>query len=190
MMNFTCKTQLLLQLILGVQRSAVVAISSQSCSSLQQLSTPWWLFYYSNHHCHLEINQRTALWGKTFGEFKHMWWADKILLFIKGRATLEKLKTSVVYMRFWVLHQCCFIHDKFSSFNNLDLIADKPLRWRFIGPCKLFEGLPGEGSLSCASLYFHFKEKKQNGLLQSSFLFFYAVYLSRFWLIEGGDLTF
>lgn len=35
------------------------------------------------------------------------------------------------------------------SFNNLDLIADKPPRRRFIGACKLFEGLPGEGSLSC-----------------------------------------
>lgn len=43
----------------------------------------------------------------------------------------------------------CFIHDMLGSFNNLDLIADKPPHRRFIGACKLFEGLPGEGSLSC-----------------------------------------
>lgn len=54
-------------------------------------------------------------------------------------------------MRFRVLHRCCFIHDKFSFFNNLDLIVDKPLGWRFIGPCELFEALPGEGSLSCVT---------------------------------------
>lgn len=62
-------------------------------------------------------------------------------------------------MRFRVLHRCCFIHDKFSSFNNLDLIADKPLRWRFIGSCKLFEGFPGEGSLRCVRPFFHLKKK-------------------------------
>lgn len=62
-------------------------------------------------------------------------------------------------MRFRVLDRCCFIHDKFSSFNNLDLIADKPLRWRFIGSCKLFEGFPGEGSLRCVSPFFPFLKK-------------------------------
>lgn len=188
--DFTCKTQLLLPLLLefrGLPLWQSRPKSAPFCSNCPSLMA----FYYSNQHCHLEIKQRTALWGKTW-EFKHIWWADKILLFIKGSATLEKLKTSVVYMRFQVLHRCCFIHDKFSSFNNLDLIADKPLRWRFIGPCKLFEGLPGEGSLSCVSSFFfpHVKEKNEMICLNHPFFFWNTVYLSRFWLMKGGDQTF
>lgn len=90
-------------------------------------------------------------------------------------------------MRFRVFHWRCFIHDKFSSFNNLDLIADKPLRWRFIGPCKLFEGLPGEGSLSCVSGFIFHTLKKNMKWSAWILLFFNAVYLSRFWLMKGGS---
>lgn len=185
MMNFTCKTQLLLPLIPGLQRSAAVAISSQSCSSLQQLSPPWWLF---------TILTTTATWRLTRGQqsgenpSENLNTCDEQIKFIKGRATLEKLKMSVVYMRFRVLHRCCFIHDKFSSFNNLDLITDKPLRWRFIGSCKLFEGFPGEGSLRCVRpFFFHFKKNKMVCLNHFFSFLFYTVYLSRNWLTEGGD---
>lgn len=66
----------------------------------------------------------------------------------------------------------CFIHDMLGSFNNLDLIADKPPRRRFIGACKLFEGLPGEGSLSCVCVGCFFSPSLIAMLLNHSFFFF------------------
>lgn len=62
--DFTCKTQLLLPLLLefrGLPLWQSRPKSAPFCSNCPSLMA----FYYSNQHCHLEIKQRTALWGKT-----------------------------------------------------------------------------------------------------------------------------
>lgn len=60
------------------------------------------------------------------------------------------------------------LHNIFSTFNNFDLIRDKLLSWRFIGPCKLCEGLPGEASHRSFCVRF------SDALTISYFLFLFA----------------
>lgn len=51
---------LMVQLILKFRGLIAAQNAARAAASLQQLSFLM-AFYYSNHHCHLEIKQRTAL---------------------------------------------------------------------------------------------------------------------------------
>lgn len=87
---------LMVQLILKFRGLIAAQNSAHAAASLQQLSFLM-AFHYSNHHCHLEIKQRTALW-ETSWEFEYTWWADKTLPFTKRNSdTPEICEVSVVY---------------------------------------------------------------------------------------------
>lgn len=58
-----------LMLMLQLIREFRGLMAAKSLASLQQLSSLI-AFYYSKHHCHLEIKQRTAL-GETSGECEY-----------------------------------------------------------------------------------------------------------------------
>lgn len=145
----------MLQLILRFM--GLIENCASAAASFAAAVLPSSALYYSNHHCHLEIKRRTALPGAS-REFKYIY-DGKIKSFHlqKATSTLQKSTESVVYMRFRTLHSGVVLFMICSSsFNNLDLIADKPPWRRFIGACKLFEGLPVEGSLSCVCVVLFF----------------------------------